>query len=289
MKPGETGLTLVELIISLTIMSFIAVAAAALLSVSLKAQAYAVNRSGLYTDGALVMQQITGNIRNSTIVFVPNGRQSTRTILATSGTVNNDNDYYFAAPLFPRIDEDVANDNTADGHSGVKGIDDNGNGLIDDGSTSDNDEDLVNFEDPLDGVDNDGDGSIDEDVPGDMNGDGASGIKGMDDNGDGPVDNSINLKDDDEDGQFDEDPYNPLIYTYDSASNSLKLQLPGSTTPSTVLSGVTQFSATYEGPDTTHAPRILVSFALASGGQTATFTEYASPRNGIQRTRKKVR
>ena len=66
-------------------------------------------------------------------------------------------------------------------------------------------------EDPINGIDDDGDGSIDEDAPADMNNDGCSGVCGVDEDGDGTADED-DSKDDDEDGQIDEDWYDSVVF-----------------------------------------------------------------------------
>jgi hypothetical protein len=112
-----------------------------------------------------------------------------------------------------RIDEDLFHDATNDNAPGIIGIDDNGNGYVDDSSKNehDNDEDGVQHEDPFDGIDNDGDGSIDEDASHDMNDDGEPGIAGVDDDLDGSVDEG-HKDDDDEDGVNNEDSFEALVY-----------------------------------------------------------------------------
>jgi len=112
------------------------------------------------------------------------------------------------------IDEDVGEDANEDGKPGIEGIDDNNDGIIDNtpGGDRDDDEDgLVNDEDPIDGIDNDGDGSIDEDPGPDMNGDLSPGVAGVDDDGDGFTDEG-SIGDDDEDGSIDEDWLDTVVY-----------------------------------------------------------------------------
>ncbi len=96
---------------------------------------------------------------------------------------NNDKDFtnldaqwWRAANEPERIDEDWGPDMNKDGAPGVKGIDDNGDGYIDNSlslpPSADDDEDGSTDEDPQNNEDDDGDGNIDEDTSGDMNGDG---------------------------------------------------------------------------------------------------------------------
>ena len=56
---------------------------------------------------------------------------------------------------------------------------------------------VVSRRDPINGIDDDGDGSIDEDPPADTNGDGCAGVCGVDDDGDG-IDDEGARHDDDE-------------------------------------------------------------------------------------------
>ncbi len=96
---------------------------------------------------------------------------------------NNDKDFinldaqWWRAPNEPeRIDEDWGADMNKDGAPGLKGIDDNGDGYIDNSlalpPSADDDEDGSADEDPQNNEDDDGDGIIDEDTSGDINGDG---------------------------------------------------------------------------------------------------------------------
>jgi prepilin-type N-terminal cleavage/methylation domain-containing protein len=284
------GLTLVELLIAASITGLISVAAAAVLSTCLQAHAYAAGKSALFREGLIAMERMTQGVRISTFLLIPNNRRPARNILAFSGAVNDDNDSYFNDLLYPRIDEDTGADMNADGAPGIKGVDDNGGGLVDNGAgPEDDDEDGLRNEDKLDGRDNDLDGNIDEDVGSDMNKDGKPGIAKMDDNADGIVDNGGGLEDDDEDGLKNEDPLNPILYTYDGATRTLRETPPGGTA-TTLSSHVTDFTVTYEPPDTSHDPRISISLTLTSDtGESVRFFEYAYPRNVKQKTGKRCR
>lgn len=142
MRPtGEKGLTLVELLITLTIMGIIAVAAMPLLSTCLEAHSQGTDRSGLYQEGLLAMERMTGGIRRCNYLLIPNAHNITRDILAVSGLVNQYNEYYFGDPLFPRIDADFTSDMNDDSSNGIQGIDDDGDGQVDEGSNDDDDED----------------------------------------------------------------------------------------------------------------------------------------------------
>lgn len=57
---AKSGLTLVELVITITIMGIIA--AAALMSLGLQSYAYGSERSGLYREGLLAMERMTSGV-----------------------------------------------------------------------------------------------------------------------------------------------------------------------------------------------------------------------------------
>ena len=288
---NEKGLTLVELLVTLTIMGIIAMAAMPLLSTCLDAHSQGDARSGLYQEGLMAMERMTGGVRRCTFLLIPNAHNTTRDILAFSGFINDDNDYYFNDPLFPRIDEESSADMNLDGECGIAGIDDDGDILIDECliGDQDDDEDGVMDEDPIDGVDNDGDGNIDEDCGIDTNNDGAPGIVGMDDDGDGVVDED-SIWDDDEDGQFAEDILNEMIYTFDNGTNTLTESIPYTGEATELSTRVTLFQVTYDAPDATHGPRVQIALTLmGDDGESVQFVEYVYPRNILQKTGKRVK
>ncbi len=287
--PDEKGLTLVELLVTITIMGIIATAAMPLLSTSLDSHTQGYARSRLYHEGLLAMERMISGVRRCTFLLIPNNHKNVRDILAFSGFVNDDDDYYFNDPLFPKYDEDVAYDMNKDNDPGIDGIDDDGDGSTDEGSDSNDDEEGGDNEDPLDGVDNDGDGNIDEDCDGDENDDGAPGIAGMDDDGDGEVDEG-DVGDGDEDGSSGEVGLIPVLYTYNSGTNTLTESVPYTGETTDLSTHITQFQVTYEAPDATHGPRVQVALTLTGDdGESIQFVEYAYPRNTLQKTGKRVR
>ena len=281
---GEKGITLVELLIAIAIMALVVPAATGLLSSALQTQGQGDDRSGLYQEGLLALERMVKKVQSCTFLLIPNAHNPTRDILAVSGFVNDDGDYYFGDTLFPRIDEDTDADMNADSSPGIQNIDDDGDSTVDDGGAGDDDEDGAIDEDPLDGIDNDEDGLIDEDFPIDVSNDNTPGIAGMDDDGDDSVDEG-NYKDDDEDGSFEEDPLNALLYLYDSGANTLTESSPA-TSQSTVLSSqVTNFQVT---SGVTNC--VLITLTLTGeDGESVTFLEYVYPRNILQKTGKRVR
>lgn len=284
---SEKGLTLIELLIALAIMGLIASAGTALLSASLQAHEHGDARSGLYQEGLLAIERMTGGVRACTFLLIPNAYTPVRDILAFSGSVNDDNDFYFGDPLFPRIDEDPISELTKDLLPGIGGIDDDGDGVIDEiiSSIDDDDEDGLDNEDPVDGIDNDGDGNVDEDPRQDQNNDGQPGISKMDDDGDGSVDESTFFADDDEDGVKDEDGTNPIIYSIVSGTSTLQASMPYNGQTTVLSTRVASFHVTYEAPE-----KILIELTLTGDdGESVTFSEYVCPRNTFQKTGKRVR
>lgn len=282
------GMTLVELTISIAILSLIALAAAALLSICLQAQTFGVAKSSLHQEGTLAMERMVQQIQMTSRVLVPNGQTPDRLQLVVSAGLNNDNDFYFDDPLFPRIDEDQDDDNDGDGAAGVKSLDDDGDSAVDEGNTEDNDEDGLSAEDPLNALDDDGDMSIDEDYAADTNGDGAPGIAAMDDDGDGAIDEGDG-GDDDEDGELGEDGLDPVIYSYDSNAGTLSEKV-ASGAPVVLASRVESFQALYIAPDATHDARVALSLTLADAdGARVSFTEEVYPRNTLQKWGRRVR
>ena len=148
---SEDGLTLVELLIAIAIFGLIAAGAAALLSVTFGAQAQGDARSNLFQEGLVIMERMTAEIRTTTLLHIPNAHQPVRTLVALSANVNQDGDNYFDDPMFPRIDEDHGGQYFSSG-KGISGLDDNGNGAVDDTSYSaddDEDGDYLDIDDDL--------------------------------------------------------------------------------------------------------------------------------------------
>ena len=291
------GLTLLELLITISIMGIIATAAMPLLSTTLEAHKLGDARARLYQEGLLTMERMVVGVKKTTYLQIPNNHKPARNMLAVANLVNEDNDFYFGDPLFPRIDEDYGDSFMWAGY-GIIGVDDDGDGIIDNGATwRDDDEDGVSDEEILDGLDNDGDGNIDEDLSTDFTKDSAAGIMSMDDDGDTQVDESSNpnpLGDEDEDGPKKEDTVTFFLYTHDSATNTLRQIVrsnAGGITSNVILSThVTDFTATYYPPDVTNHPRISIALTLTGDeGDSVQFLEYVYPRNILQKTGKRVR
>lgn len=285
---SRRGMTLVELLVAATVLGLISLAAAGLARTVLQAHAMGDVRATLYRDGTAIMDRITGEIRRSTHVAIPNAAAPSRDVLAVSGRVNDDYDFYFGDPLFPRIDEDPSVELEIDLGPGLAGIDDDGDGSTDEGGllgAGDDDEDGDEDEDPYNGLDDDGDGSVDEDSGTDRNGDLRAGIAGMDDNGDGQIDKNglIGAGDDDDDWSTDEDGFNYVIYREDTGTLVEERHDDG--VYGILSSQVSRFEAVWVAPD-----RIRITLDLTDEyGNVVTFSEVACPRNMYQKTGKRVR
>jgi len=235
----EAGFTIVELLISLAIAALLLTAMTGLVNNALEIQDDTGTRNDTTRDGRFAMQRMVAailgterlilpfadnpntdwreHVREQTVpVSAPEGSSTKATaVLAVTldptldinadGFADADND------KDGRVDEDPGRDLTNDGAAGVIGLDDDGDGVADEGGLQDDDEDGTDNEDPENGLDDDGDGLVDEDPSWDINGDGAPGFLGIDDDGDGSVDEG-NSDDDDEDGSRNEDWLDPVVF-----------------------------------------------------------------------------
>lgn len=286
--PTHAGLTLIELLVTTAILGMLAVAAMQFMFTGLRAQAAAEARSTLNRDSLLAMERMTSGIKICSFLLIPNASNSVSSLLAISGTDNDDNDFFFNDPLFPRIDEDPNTDMTSGGWAGIELLDDDGDGSVDEGNFKDDDEDGQTDEELLDGIDNDGDGNVDEDLAADMNGDGMPGIAGMDDNGDGIVDNGGSSKklDNDEDGLTYEDSIHPIVFTLNPAAKTLNEINWSVAQTNRLVTQVTRFQATYVRAGLV---RIEMDVLDPVGGRTNTYAETVCPRNTLEKTGKRCR
>lgn len=252
----QRGLSLTELLITVAIAAVIMAGLAGVVNQTLNTEDVVRERNDLTQQARFAMQRMVAAVKGTRHLLIPLGEnpatgysESIRSVLAVTldptidrdrdgwADANNDKDFLdlnnnsvrdSGEP--ERVDEDIGKDNTNDEMPGIIGIDDNGDGNIDDSSaaapSSDNDEDDVEVEDKLDGIDNDNDGSIDEDITKDMNDDGLPGVAGIDDDYDGLVDENAGSKknDDDEDGLLDEDWFDAVVYYLNA--NQLIERLP---------------------------------------------------------------
>jgi prepilin-type N-terminal cleavage/methylation domain-containing protein len=193
---SNAGLTLIELLLSIAIISLVAGICVQLVAGSLDSWRYGKGKADLLNTAELVLERMVTKVRSTSWVLLPlmisdptdPGYPSTsyypRDILAVSMGIDNDGDGL--------ADEDPYRDLDWNNKPGLMGIDDNNDGTVDNGTGQDDDEDGASNEDPIDGLDNDGDGRVDED-PGSF------------------FYNAVNV-DDDGDGAWDEDVFDPVIF-----------------------------------------------------------------------------
>jgi type II secretory pathway pseudopilin PulG len=231
-KYTQTGLTLLETLIAVAITGVLIAAISGVISTALNTRQTTHMQNDTLQQARFAIQRMTRAVSKSRQLWLPLGEnsatawsESVRNVLAVSldptldrnkdgwADANNDKDFLDVnksgtrdAGEPERIDEDINDDSNNDGSIGIVRIDDDGDGTVDEssGSSTNDDEDLISEEDPINGLDDDGDGSIDEDTGKDMNADNKAGITGVDDDYDGSIDEG-NSDDDDEDGLRGED------------------------------------------------------------------------------------
>lgn len=181
-----------------------------------------------------------------------------------------------------RVDEDLDGDATNDGQPGIIGIDDDGDGSVDESSVAspanDDDEDDLADEDTLNGIDDDGDGSVDEDFTKDMNSDNEPGVINVDDDLDGLVDEGNQKGDDDEDGSREEDWIDAVVFYLNG--DELVERLPASTdingdtevtgadfTERTILESVTRFRIERVPITDARSPLVDITLEVTVDGQ----------------------
>lgn len=204
---------MVELLLAMSLLSILAGVSARVITVALASWNYSRRQNETIQSACFALDHIVNKASVSNRLLLPlRADPNSRDVLAFSAMKDTDGDGL--------IDEDPGADLTGDGAPGILGIDDDGDGSVDenmeDGQYEDDDEDAFKFfgwrrvnEDKVDGQNYifDGDGYIDEDPGEDLNGDDAPGILGKDDDGDGFIDEGgIDMKaDDDEDAEVGED------------------------------------------------------------------------------------
>jgi len=252
MKAERSGLTLIELTISVVVIGLIGSVIAGLLFTGLEAYRSGMAQAELQREAAYAMNRMVQYTRDARFVFVPNGRRDDADVLAVSAGIDTDGD--------GRTDEDPDDDLTGDEQPGVAGVDDDGDGAIDEGDKEDDDEDGQVNEDAINGIDDDGDGSIDEDPDAEENLDGQPGIAGYDDDDDGEIDEGENA-DDDEDGVKNEDPAEPIIFYVEDGMLMENHPVYG---VNVLAHGVAQFRVQYTlGP--AGEPHVDITLALSRG------------------------
>lgn len=234
MRPSRSnsGFTLIEVLISVLLGSMLLVGITNVVQSSVRHADNVQRQNQLQEAARFAMQRMVEAVSHSDMLLVPQddnpstsraenvraqsfpipaGNSAESAVLALSmdpsidvdrdGLLDSDNDQD------GRINEDWPADLNFDFAPGISGVDDDGDGQIDEGFDADDDEDGQVNEDPIDGIDNDGDGRVDEDPGNDAQNDGCPGFCGEDDDDDGFVDETYDssVADDDEDTADNED------------------------------------------------------------------------------------
>ena len=240
---NERGVTLIELLISLTISALLLATFSRLYQSVFNAQDAIRTRAELTQDARFAMNRMVDALQSTDRLILPlsdqprsdfNEARRQQTFPESTPQTGSSRDSAVLAVALPasqdldfdgfpdadndrdgRRDEDWGGDMTNDNANGIVDIDDNGDGRVDEtffGLDRNDDEYMSRSdEDPINGYDDDNDGSVDEDSGSDMNDDGAPGIVLVDDDGDGLVDEGED-NDDDEDGVSDEDWLDALVF-----------------------------------------------------------------------------
>jgi len=252
--PLAGGYTLVELLIALALMAVLYVGIGGVASQALQTHDYVSDNNDLTREARFAMEQMVRAVSRSPRLLLPladnpntawpehirvepappvaPSTASTVVLAVTqdpavdldgNGTPDADNDGD------DRLDEDLPGDNTFDNAPGIAGVDDDGDGSVDESTASipieDNDEEGDMMDDHLNNIDDDSDGSVDEDIKSDMNGDGASGVESIDDDSDNWIDEA-HIHDDDEDGVRDDDWYDPVVFYLANRTLIQRIPLP---------------------------------------------------------------
>jgi len=237
---NQQGMSLLEIVISVAIAGMLMAGISSVISGAIDAQRSTRAQNEALQQTRFALNRMVTAVSKTRYLMIPLAEnpatawaESQRDVLAVTldptldrdqdgwADANNDKDFLdvnnngtrnVGEP--ERIDEDTSTDNTNDGKPGIIGIDDDNDGVVDEGNSNNNDEDAMDFEDPINGIDDDNDGSIDEDYKNDMNGDDAPGVMGVDDDMDGSIDEGgAGAKgNDDEDNLQDEDWLDPVVY-----------------------------------------------------------------------------
>ena len=231
------GFTLIELLISMMIGASILVALLSIVSESLHTDYITQRKLSLVRQADFAMQRLNNAASKTRYLMLPlidnpdtSWDESTRDVLAVTldptldrdgdgwADANNDKDFQDINQNgvrdigeWERIDEDSHSDMSNDGVSGIIGIDDDGDGSIDEGHKDDDDEDGTKNEEKNGNQDLDNDASIGEDKHQQMVRVEVPGLEGIDDDGDGAIDEG-DKNDDDEDGEKNEDWLDPVVF-----------------------------------------------------------------------------
>lgn len=155
MKPAlvrgrESGFSLLEIMLALAAFSMVATALGGLIVTGLNVSTAGGSESTLHQTGAALLERIVSELRTTTKINAPTSGAPTGSTLNFSAALNADGDLFLGNPRLPRCDEDPPLDANLDGAPGIAGVDDDGDGTVDEGGAMDDDEDGMSNEDGYD-------------------------------------------------------------------------------------------------------------------------------------------
>ncbi|MGA1870132.1 MAG: type II secretion system protein J [bacterium] len=139
------GLTLLELLIAMSIIAVIGVISSQVLSIAFQSWEGGSRQNKIMHEACWALDHIVSRARFSNHLVIPTAANPNQTILSFSAMVNSD------PSRDGLIDEDPNGDINNDGWPGIEGMDDDGDGAIDEGgedAKNDDDEDGISDEDP---------------------------------------------------------------------------------------------------------------------------------------------
>ena len=315
----QRGISMVELLITAAIAAMLLTGVQQLLSTGMESKAQIstridLNRQARFAIEAMGVAVRRGswlllplpdnpatdwdeNIRTQTIpASAPQGSSTLATaVLALSMSPLIDLDFDgFADTDNDRdglIDEDPSGDVNNDLAPGIFGVDDDGDGSVDEQHTQawlgnmgpvneDDDEDDFANENGWTGIDEDGDGNINEDPKKDMNSDALPGIGGVDDDDDGTVDEG-DKNDDDEDGLVNEDWLDTTVFYLSGDSLIQRHSVPWDENGDTLINGRDFIESViadkvvllrFERPVTSGEQLIDITLSLSDQGESVSLT-----------------
>lgn len=216
-RPSMSGFTYIELLVTLAIGALLVAGLNGVMGQALQSRDAAAETNRLTREASSALQRMTRAVSRTRLLLLPqNDKASTNwpenlreETVPPSAPVGDSS--FASAVLAVTLPADIDLDG-----DGIADADNDGDGLLDEDLPADahNDGAAGIF-----GIDDGGDGTVDEgpaaDPAADNNGDGCPGICGVDDDNDGNIDTG-NAANDDEQGGDDEDWYDPLVFFLDN-------------------------------------------------------------------------
>ena len=193
------GYSLAEILVASTVLATVGLTMGVLFNAGLRVHQTTEGQDGLGRTVNMALLRMKTYGRESNRLFMPSVKVLNAHALAFASMIDEDEDGLF--------NEDPPGYINTKQVAGILGVDDDGDGTVDEGNGGDDDEDGRTDEDPVNGVDDDGDGAVDEDAGADVDYVQETGVQPQ--------------PDDDGDGATDEDPYQPIVYLWKPQTKQL--------------------------------------------------------------------